>query len=184
MGSGEAGVVLLAHRDALLITRIIDPQHQFLVWPITEVGGDVEMERRVSAAVLAGETSVDENLRLPVHPLEVQQDALAVVPPCRWYRDGTPIVGLAGVELAPNARQGGLPGERHENGLGEGPIEWQGGGGVAFLEFPNAVQVQPLLANELWAWVFAQHVPGIDVRGPRGHEGSGLGLPGCSEAGA
>ena len=125
--------------------------------------GNVGFERRARAAVAHHAASVDIDGGLIVHGTEVEQDALPF--PCLGHRN-LALVPDAGDEIRVcYARQFALRAERHGDAALEPLAVFQSAvvAGASEVECvgPCAVEVEPLGALKLWAWILgAWHVGG------------------------
>ena len=126
--------------------------------------GDVEGEIVIAAAVDAELLAVDRDLGLPIHRAEVQQHVPAA--PALGDLEAAAIGHAVGV--LHHARQGRLDGVRHED---------LGLRAVGQLDVPQAVEVQPLLADHLRPRIFGQGLFRRDVLGPARHQRPGGRLP-------
>ncbi len=68
---------LFAARLAGAVGWIVDPHDQLLGTAAAQIGRDVMGDLIVAALVQPGALAIDEDFRLPVHGIQVQQDALA-----------------------------------------------------------------------------------------------------------
>ncbi len=131
-------------------------------------------EGTVSAGVLAGFLAVHMHHAVPIHRAEVEQHALAL-----------PRLGNLDAALVPDALFG-FHDMRHSrqcrfHRIGNQDFLTERGRARVFLfrncKFPQAIEVEPVLAHHLWPWILRQRVVGSDLLGPLGHDMSGHRCP-------
>ena len=158
---------LLAPRLRPFVGRIPHPDDQLLRRGVGQRVGDVERERIVPAAMLAGDPSVHGHQRLPIDRAEVQQQTIAPGEP--GFLEGASIPEpLVGPDRFRDAAQRRLDRKRDEDPAGKAarPLPATGGDRV----LPRTVEVLPRRSRHLRPWILGQRMLAVHVRGPPRHE--------------
>ena len=172
-GLGDLVEILFAERLSRA-GRVEHRHDQFIFRAGLQRIGNVERERIITSSVFTDGTTIDENLRLPIHRAKVQQQSFAVREFGRRERAAIPEALLIRQRLL-HAGQRRLNRERHENFSREcfRPGRRHRLNGV----IPQPVQIDPIFPHHLRARIVGQRAARIHVRTPPRHDLAGHGLP-------
>jgi hypothetical protein len=149
-------------RDGLFTTRllrvlsILDAQSQ-AVHALIHIRRDIEVEGHVPALIVSDLVAVDPERRAVINCAEVEQQVVPA-PPLLGNLEGSRVPDDLVDALVVDSRKLGLVRERDVDAAFERqavvPAELTPALRVVEGKLPLAVQVHPLCADELWAWVF------------------------------
>ncbi len=160
--------MLLPARDVAVLRGVLHA-HGDVVGAGVYEGGDVELEGRVTAFMLAAEPAVGPHRGAVIDGAEVQQDAAAF--PFIGQQEHAAIPDIGVEAWVADAAFGAFEAKRHQDRLAEilgavGPIVLDSNVFVVELELPGAVQVQPLFALKLGLRVFRAGNGLVEMSGP------------------
>src|SRR5439155_24181173 len=153
---------LLAAGLRAAVHGVVGGDDQLLRALLDERVGDVHAERVVAALVRGELLAVDEDRAFPVDGSEMEQETLAGPAFRDAERAAIPDVAVRLLD----AGQRALDGEGHEDAPGEVEADGRLRAGARAGELPEAVEVEPVGAGELWAGVFGVGLVGPDVLRP------------------
>jgi hypothetical protein len=157
------------------VARVGDGYDEVLLgFGFVEGVGDVEGEGVVAAGVVADFFAVDGDFAFPIDGAEVEEEATGVFEVGR-------VEGAVIDELVIRANSFHDAGEGRFDGEGDEDLAvifaWQARSLPHDGIVPEAVEVGPVVANELGAGVFGVDIGGRNILGPAGHERAGGRFP-------